>query len=335
MKKSWKQFSEFFPLFLFIFLILSLFSFFPNNSKEKEDSYFFVSKKKLALTSSFNSPLKYFNFSLIKNTAFREISPPYLFKPQVLAVKTEKERTTSLSTMSSYKKEIKKYVVKKGDTLCLIAEKFKITPQTIKWANDLKNSLIKPGQELIILPVDGVLHVVKKGDTVTKLAKKYKVAKEDIINFNGLSEDGKLFENEVLIIPGGEKPNDSFSKTSSKPKIRKKGNYYYPWGYCTFWAEYKWQTEQKRKVPSFFGNAKNWLKRAKASGYKVCEGASCPPKKGAIISLKTSHPLGHVAYVEEVTPNYVVFSEMNYYGFGKVNYRRLKIGDKRIRGYIY
>jgi len=45
--------------------------------------------------------------------------------------------------------------------------------------------------------------------------------------------------------------------------------------------------------------------------------------------------LGHVAYVEEVRGDTVIFSEMNYYQFGEMNYRRVKIGDSRIKGYIY
>ena len=45
---------------------------------------------------------------------------------------------------------------KTGDTLSSVAEKFGISIETILWANDLnKNSVLKPGQKLIILPVSG------------------------------------------------------------------------------------------------------------------------------------------------------------------------------------
>ena len=62
--------------------------------------------------------------------------------------------------------EIIDYKVESGDTLSSIAQKFDISPDTIKWANDLTNAnQIKPGQILKILPVTGVSHIVKSGDT--------------------------------------------------------------------------------------------------------------------------------------------------------------------------
>src|SRR5688572_3498576 len=56
--------------------------------------------------------------------------------------------------------EMSTYVVQDGDTVFGIAEKFGLDPQTILWGNygillDNPHSL-QPGQELNILPVDGV-----------------------------------------------------------------------------------------------------------------------------------------------------------------------------------
>ncbi len=333
MKKTLKQILQFQSLWLFIFLILILT--FVLNPKEKKNfnppSFYLQtpSQASLMLKPKISNYFLSLELPLVKKNSLKSISPPYLFQPETLGIKVGKENFE--------KNEIKKYIVKKGDTIWSIAEKFKISPQTIKWANSLESSLILPGQKLIILPVDGVLHIVKKGDTVSEIAKKYKVKPKEIIEFNNLSPDGKLFVNEVLIIPGGKIPTKkSTLKENKKSKFNvSKEKFYYPWGYCTFWVEYKWKKNHHRTVPTSWGNAKNWLKRAKNQGYKVCFGRNCPPKVGAIISLKVSNPLGHVAYVEDVKGNVVIFSEMNYYGFGKMNYRRLKIGDKRILGYIY
>ncbi|HEY64046.1 MAG TPA: M23 family metallopeptidase [Caldilineae bacterium] len=103
------------------------------------------------------------------------------------------------------------YVVAPGDTLTGIAEKFGISVDTVKWANDLELNpdLLRVGQELVILPVSGVYHVVEEGDTLEKIARKYKVTPETIVNYkpNGLkSVDDPLPRDKVLIIPGGEKP---------------------------------------------------------------------------------------------------------------------------------
>jgi len=75
------------------------------------------------------------------------------------------------------------YEVKPGDTLASIAEKFDISVDTIKWANNLKNDTIKTSQTLKILPVSGVAHEVKSGESVYSIAKRYSVEAQNIVNF--------------------------------------------------------------------------------------------------------------------------------------------------------
>ena len=70
-------------------------------------------------------------------------------------------------------KEVANYIVQPGDTLQSIAETNNISVNTLLWANDIApSSAIKVGQELAILPVDGVLHVVKSGDMLSAIASK-------------------------------------------------------------------------------------------------------------------------------------------------------------------
>jgi murein DD-endopeptidase MepM/ murein hydrolase activator NlpD len=109
------------------------------------------------------------------------------------------------------REEIIRYVVMPGDTLIGIAKKFGISPDTVKWANELELNpdLLRVGQELIILPVSGVYHVVAEGDTLTQIARRYKVQPEAIVAYqpNGLKGlNEPLPVGKVLIIPGGEKP---------------------------------------------------------------------------------------------------------------------------------
>lgn len=75
------------------------------------------------------------------------------------------------------------YKVEGGDTLASIAKKFDISVDTIKWANNLKNDLIKPGQVLKIPPVSGVVHKVASGENIYSIAKKYKTEAQKIVNF--------------------------------------------------------------------------------------------------------------------------------------------------------
>jgi len=102
-------------------------------------------------------------------------------------------------------KGITTYKVRPGDTLASVAGQFGLQKSTIMWANNLgaSNSL-RPGIDLVILPVDGVLHTVKKGESVGQLSLLYEVYTEEIIAANGLSDDGFIIEGQKIIIPGGK-----------------------------------------------------------------------------------------------------------------------------------
>jgi len=114
--------------------------------------------------------------------------------------------------------EIIEYEVKSGDTLSGIAQKFNISLETVKWANDLDSvHTIKPGQKVKILPVSGVAHTVKSGDILESVAKKYSAESQAIIDFpfNDVPDDFKLKIGQVLIVPEGVPP-----QASAPPKSR-------------------------------------------------------------------------------------------------------------------
>lgn len=100
--------------------------------------------------------------------------------------------------------EISVYVVRKGDSLSVIAKMFGVSVSTIVWANDIKRGIIHEGDTLVVLPISGVLHTVKKGDTLETIAKKYKADRTEIIEFNGLDGDAPLTVGSEITIPDGE-----------------------------------------------------------------------------------------------------------------------------------
>lgn len=116
---------------------------------------------------------------------------------------------SKLSTVVSVKprSEIEDYEVKGGDTLEGIAKRFDVSADTIKWANDLKNDVIKPGQILKIPPITGVVHKVVSGDTVYTIAKKYGVTAQNIVNYiwNDFADQDTfaLTAGQTLYVPGG------------------------------------------------------------------------------------------------------------------------------------
>ncbi len=102
------------------------------------------------------------------------------------------------------------YSVEEGDTLGEIAEKFGVSIDTIRWANDLRRDTLRPGQTLNIPPVTGIVHKVREGETIYSIAKKYKTDPQKIVNFifNDFSdlETFALQVGQVLIVPDGVQP---------------------------------------------------------------------------------------------------------------------------------
>ena len=102
------------------------------------------------------------------------------------------------------------YAVAEGDTLSTVAQKFGVSVDTIKWANDLKRDSLSIGQELKIPPVSGMIHKVREGDTVQSIAKRYKTDAQKIVNFpfNDFADLDTFALNVgvTLIVPDGVQP---------------------------------------------------------------------------------------------------------------------------------
>lgn len=106
---------------------------------------------------------------------------------------------------SDNKPIITTYTVVSGDTLSGIADKFDISINTIRWANNLSaGSAIRVGQKLDILPVSGIQYTVKKGDTISGIALKFDVSQTAILDFNDLDSSDKIVPGLEIIIPDGE-----------------------------------------------------------------------------------------------------------------------------------
>lgn len=109
--------------------------------------------------------------------------------------------------------ELSHYVVQPGDTIFGIAAQFGLAPETIMWANgrfvEDNPDLLRVGQELIILPVDGVYHQVGGTDTLDTIAAAYKVEPAAIIDYplNNLdASTTQITAGQWLVVPGGTKP---------------------------------------------------------------------------------------------------------------------------------
>lgn len=135
-------------------------------------------------------------------------------------------RSAKLQTTipSRPRQELSMYVVQDGDTVFGIAEKFGLKPETILWGNyntllDDPHSL-KPGQELTILPVDGVYWEWLGGIPFGEWARFYGVNPADVIEYPGNNidtttvgdyENANIRTGTWLIIPGGKRDFVSWS----------------------------------------------------------------------------------------------------------------------------
>ncbi len=107
--------------------------------------------------------------------------------------------------VSAAERDISIYTVREGDSIGSIAEMFEISPNTLRWANDIEvKGTIKPGQELLILPIEGVKHKVKSGQTIEGIAKIYHGDAREIRIFNGIEDGEALAIGAEIIIPNGE-----------------------------------------------------------------------------------------------------------------------------------
>lgn len=322
---------HFFICFWIILVVLFGSASFSDNQKEfsflANVAEVFDQDKQMFLSPDEKTLLESPDFLLVQGNSIQAASPTNVISPQVLGALFGEDETV--------RQTIIEYTVKEGDNLWFIAKRFEISIDTLVWANDLKNQLIRPGQNLLILPVSGVMHLVKDGESILGLAEKYRIEPKEIIAFNRLSEDASIFAGEKLIIPGGRmlSVGPTITRASAFSQLST-NNFYgqshaFPFGQCTWWVA------QRRAIPAW-GHAKSWLPNAEATGFfNTCRGRYCIPKVGAVIVLRGNPYFGHVGFVEKVQGNKVTFSEMNNLGLGRMNYRTLAIGDSAIIGYIY
>jgi murein DD-endopeptidase MepM/ murein hydrolase activator NlpD len=106
--------------------------------------------------------------------------------------------------------DIAEHLVVAGDTLYGIAKEYGLSAETIMFANGLEQNpdLLRLGQKLVILPVNGIMHTVAAKDTLDKIAKTYKVKPEAIVSYelNHLDlKNPQIAVGQKLIVPGGKK----------------------------------------------------------------------------------------------------------------------------------
>jgi len=119
---------------------------------------------------------------------------------------------TVLATNPNVNFQISTYVAKQGDTLQSIADQYKVTKDTIKWANldkygsyDQYNAeTVNAGDQLTIPQISGVLYNVNSGDTLDSIISKTSGDRDTVISVNQLAGPGFSLDGKPkLLIPNG------------------------------------------------------------------------------------------------------------------------------------
>ena len=115
------------------------------------------------------------------------------------------------------------YIVKEGDTIFDIAERYGLAPETILWTNwyilgEMPDA-IYPGNQVLIPPDDGAMYMWFTGDGLNGVSSYFSVTPEDIINYPLNHLDPNTIGNwslpniaagTMLFVPGGTRPNTSW-----------------------------------------------------------------------------------------------------------------------------
>ena len=260
-----------------------------------------------------------------------------------------------------YSREVQMYVTKEGDTVDTLAKQHDISPETIKWANNLTEDSLEAGKSLALLPLNGVLYTVKDGDSLESISEKYKADAQRVVTYNDL-ELSEVKNGQKLILPDGILPEEErpgyvapvapvvpaepvtassalpvVAPVATQPIVDTSAGNMYAFGNCTSYA-YERRLQLGRPIGSFWGNAATWNAFALQQGFRVDKS----PEAGAVFQMPAfvdayTSAYGHVGIVESVNGDGSVnVSEMNYAGgFNTVSYRTIPAAQAALYNYIH
>ncbi len=98
-----------------------------------------------------------------------------------------------------------KYLIKHGDTLKSIAEKFNTDESSILELNNIPfPDMIREGREIIV-PVNKEkyfeTYVIKKGDNLYAIAREYNINPDLLALLNGINKEDYIYPNQEILIP--------------------------------------------------------------------------------------------------------------------------------------
>jgi membrane-bound lytic murein transglycosylase D len=104
------------------------------------------------------------------------------------------------------------YRIRHGDTLSGIANKYRVSLDSVlAWNHLSKSTILKPGQRIIIRSVTSpqlvsgasgpkISYQVKRGDSLYRISQQFKIAMRDIVKWNNLKNKNRLLPGQTLVL---------------------------------------------------------------------------------------------------------------------------------------
>ena len=144
-----------------------------------------------------------YGIKLHKLMAWNNLDNSLIKSGQLLKINPHQNKTlTNTNLVSKFTTNNRfSHTVREGQTLWEISQIYEIQLDSIKIWNNLTDSFITPGQNLILNFIQKTRHIVLKGDTFYNIAKKYNADPKKIAKINGTHLDSILSVGTMLIIP--------------------------------------------------------------------------------------------------------------------------------------
>jgi LysM repeat protein len=117
--------------------------------------------------------------------------------------------TPAVAKVTRGPKKPQVHVVKRGETLSILAERYGTTVAALKAKNGLKSSTILVGQRLTLpdgssasVPAEPRVHVVAAGETLTKIARSYNVDVSKLQEWNHIDDTAHIEVGQRLTVDG-------------------------------------------------------------------------------------------------------------------------------------
>jgi len=241
-----------------------------------------------------------------------------------------------VSTAEKSRQDITFYTVRKHDDVNIVAAKFHVHADDIRFSNNITGDSLTTGAHLVIPPGPGIVYKVTNTDTIDGIISRYQANRNTFITVND-AENGNLHVGELIWIPNAVQPvatgftspnlfaNTAFGAQAFAGSGEDNG---YAFGWCTWWVAHR-RAQVGKAIPSDWGDAFSWAAAAEQQGYTV----SFRPQVYAVVWFPG---INHVGFVESInSKGDVIMSEMNAVGWDTVDRRLIPASDTGNYKYIY